>query len=80
MCARALPALLLVALSGTGVVRAEPRPTLDDFSGRGARGPELGVRLLGLDLGLRHRFAVVRDERFPGMPENRFNAMLDFPF
>lgn len=66
-----------------GIVRwglAYQGVALEDLAKLHALTPELGVRLLGLDLGLRYRFAVVRDERFPGMPENRFNAMLDFLF
>ncbi|MBI3203925.1 MAG: hypothetical protein HYZ29_20460 [Myxococcales bacterium] len=66
-----------------GVVRwglAYQGVALEDLAKLHALTPELGVRLLGLDLGLRYRFAVVRDDRFPGMPENRFNAMLDFVF
>lgn len=53
---------------------------LEDLAKLHALTPELGVRLIGLDLGVRYRWALVRDERFPGMPENRFNAMADFVF
>lgn len=53
---------------------------LEDLAKLHALTPELGARFFGLDLGVRYRYAVVRDERFPGMPENRFNAMADFVF
>jgi hypothetical protein len=73
----------LAACAAAPVARAEPRPqgvALEDLAKLHALTPELGARLVGLDLGLRYRFAAVRDERFPGMPESRFNAMLDFLF
>lgn len=66
-----------------GIVRwglAYQGVALEDLAKLHALTPELGARLFGLDLGLRYRFAVVRDERFPGMPDSRFNAMLDFVF
>lgn len=66
-----------------GIVRfglAYQGVALEDLAKLHALTPELGVRLLGIDVGVRYRFAVVRDERFPGMPENRFNAMADFVF
>lgn len=53
---------------------------LEDLAKLHALTPELGASFFGLDLGVRYRYAIVRDERFPGMPDHRFNAMADFVF
>lgn len=53
---------------------------LEDFARLHALTPELGVRVLGVDLTGRYRISAVSDARYPGMAEDRFLLAADFLF
>ncbi len=54
--------------------------SLEDVATLHALSPELGVKVLGLDLTARYRFSLVHDERFAGAAANRFNISADWVF
>lgn len=54
--------------------------SLEDLARLHAVTPELGVRLLGVDLTGRYRISAVNDARYPGMAEDRFQFAADFLF